>query len=278
MKFISRLAALGVVVAGVAAVAPLSRAAGDVWQLTLVGDVYHESGQAPKPTPGHPVYYFPLIGGFQALGARNAADTPPDARAIIRHLAKALYDQGYVVSRQVVDRTGRVTGLTPPPDLLMVIQWGVMRAAKLDMTTDVSAVSGPTGGGAAAPPPIVNRAQMIGLVAGKNYDNTINFGMGGEDVEEDIQYDRFFIMVSACQFNLDAMMAQRAGHKLPPLKRYWAAKLSVHADGTTMDVALPLLADHGGSVFGRETVGGQNLTLPAVPEGTVKVGTPTVKP
>lgn len=263
-------------------------AAASPWVLNLVGDVYTPPDHpAPHPVPAQdgkpaqPVYYYPYVAGFTELGAPQAGDQPPNPHAIVRHLAEALADEGYLVTHQieVPEKNGEPahTELNPAPQLLLVFHWGVLRPEKLSQMTggDVASSS------AAAPPPVLNQPQMIGLLGGRKFDDTLDMELeGGQHMLEKIEYDHYFVMVSAFDFDsyLAALQAQRRGRKPPPLVRYWDAKLSTRSDGTTMAQALPILIEHAGNLFGRETTGPESITLPSVPEGRVEVGTPAVKP
>ena len=253
--------------------------ADSVWQLDLIGDMYPAGRALPHPTPANPQFYYPMVVGYTELGNKVATtDTPPPAKDLVRHLAIALANQGYLATRQVPSQDGKGMALSPPPTLLLVFHWGVLRADTQDQMLggDVSSSS------AAAPPIVLNRPQMLGLIAGKDFDDTVSVTseMETEQTLDDMHFDRFFVLISAYDFNsyLESLQAKRAGGKPTPLTLFWVAKLSMHANGMAMNVAMPTLIDNGGAVFGRGTKGPTLVNVPALPEGKVELGTPKVVP
>jgi hypothetical protein len=254
----------------VAGLAPLPALASQVWQFSLVGDMYKEGKDLSHPTPEKPVFYYPIVVGYTQMGARVAGtpETPPTKKEIVHDLALALLAQGYRATQEVevpakAVRPGEkmpatTKALSPPPSLLLVLSWGSLRAQKLE-SGDVTDAS---------PPPVANQNQMIGLIAGKNFDSIVDFGQRAEDVWEGVQDDRYFVMVSAYDFD-----AYFQHHKKVVL---WVAKMSVPTSGTTMADVMPALIKTGAPLFGHETIGPKVMDVPNAPEGKVEVGTPTV--
>lgn len=257
---------------------PFAAVAASVWEINLVGDMSDEGRALPRPAPGQPIYYYPIVRGYTELGPKQTGviEQPPSAKEIVHHLAAALSAQGYFVTHEVEvpakpDTSSRPAGaapamakaFSPPPSLILVFHWGALRAEKLDSTLGADATAGPT------PAAVINQDKMIGLIAGKKFDSTVDFGLGTEKILEGVQDDRYFVMISAYDFK-----AYFEQHKKVML---WAAKMSVPTNDVTMAQVLPTLIDNGGAVFGRETVGPKVLDVPAVlPDGKVDVGTPTV--
>ncbi len=235
-----------------------------VWEINLVGDMYDEGRALPHPTPDQPAHYYPIVGGFQEMGAKVKGVQPPPTKDIVHALAAALAREGYLVSQEVVvpaPNGGPATAkaLAPPPSLVLVFHWGYLNPEKFDDGSDSS-----------APPPIINGDQMLGLTAGRKLDSIFDSDFQRQAVMAGIQDDRFFVMISAYDFN-----AYNQQHKKI---RLWVAKMSVPSGGTTLAEALPVLIKHGGSIFGRETVGPKSIDVPVVRQGRVEVGTPTVVP
>jgi hypothetical protein len=249
-----------------------------VWVINLVGDMSDQGRDLPHPAPDKPVYYYPIVRGYTELGPTQTGliEQPPPAKEIVHHLAAALSAQGYLVTHEVEvpakpdapspspQTTPTMSkAFSPPPSFILVFHWGALRAEKLDSTLGADATAGPT------PPAVINQDKMIGLIAGKKFDSTVDFGLGTEKILEGVQDDRYFVMISAYDFK-----AYFEQHKKVML---WAAKMSVPTNEVTMAQVLPTLIDNGGAVFGRETIGPKRLDVPAVmPDGKVEVGTPIV--
>jgi hypothetical protein len=235
-----------------------------VWEINLVGDMYDDGRDVPHPTPEKPAYYFPIIGGFQEMGAKVKGVQPPPTKDIVHALATALAREGYLVSHEVTvpaPNGGSTTAkaLAPPPSLVLVFHWGYLNPEKFDDGSDSS-----------SPPAIINGDQMLGLTAGRKLDSIFDSDFQRQAIMAGIQDDRFFVMISAYDFN-----AYNQQHKKV---RLWVAKMSTPSGGTTLADALPVLIKNGGAIFGRETVGPKSIDVPVVPEGRVEVGTPTVVP
>jgi hypothetical protein len=245
------------------------------WEINVVGDMYEDGRKVIRPTPEKPAYYFPIVTGFTEMGATQAGDPAPPRKQVVHDLATALAAEGYLVTSQVDvpapanpgDRTGKsapatVKAFAPPPSLILVFHWGALRAVTLPsaLGADVQA--------ATAPPEVVNKGQMIGLMAGKNFDSTVDFGDKTEKILQGIQNDRYFVMVSAYDFD-----AYNQQHKKVLL---WVAKMSVPSAGNTMSAVMPALIKSGGPFFGRETTGPKTMDVPVLPDGKVEIGTPTV--
>jgi hypothetical protein len=237
-----------------------------VWNINLVGDMYQDGRNVTHPTPDRPAYYFPVVGGYQEMGTKDAGLQPPPAKEIVHALATTLAREGYLVSQEItVPAKGgapAAKALSPPPSLVLVFHWGYLNAEKFDTSADVMSSSQST--------TVINRDKILGLTAGKNLDSIVDFGLQTQTIMEGIVDDRFFVMISAYDFN-----AYNQQHKKV---RLWVAKLSVLSAGTTMTEALPALIKNGGAVFGRETMGPKTIDVPMAPERHVEIGTPTVVP
>ena len=238
-------------------------------QVNVVGDMYADGRKAIPATPDKPVYYYPIVRDFSDIGPGAAGEQVPSKKDFIHNLASVLSTQGYRVTHEVtVPAAGNsspapvVKAFAGPPTLVLVFDWGALHAETLD---------GGLGGDAttsAAPPEVMNKGQMIGMTAGKDFDNVADFGLKSQEIMEQLGSDRYFVMVSAYDF-----AAYFQHHKKV---RLWVAKWSMPLAGTTMADAMPVLIKTGGPMMGRETAGPKIFTFPDVPDGTVKVGTPTV--
>jgi hypothetical protein len=265
-----------------AAVLPIRIFASEQWEINLVGDMYPEGRDLPHPAPGKPIYYYPLVLGYLELGAPQSGDQPPSKREMAHGLATALAAQGYLVTREIAvpakanalakpgeSSPATLTAFSPPPSLLLVLNWGSLRPQKIDqsMASDVSQGNAPVVG-SAAPAAVLNKGEMIGLIAGRKFDSIVDFGMKTDEILQGIEDDRYFIMISAYDFD-----AYFQHHKKVLL---WVAKVSAPSAGVTMAEIMPILINAGGPVFGNETIGPKLLDMPKAPEGKVEVGIPTV--
>jgi len=61
------------------------------------------------------------------------------------------------------------------------------------------------------------------------------------------------------------------------LKALWRTKMSTSSRGISMDESVPTLVANSGAYFGKETTGPARLVRPAIKDGHVEIGTPTVK-
>ena len=66
-------------------------------EVDVVVDMTPEGRKVLHPGPGHPVYYLPVVGGYQELGSLVAGEKPPRPRDVIHLLAVELAKQDYLV-------------------------------------------------------------------------------------------------------------------------------------------------------------------------------------
>ena len=222
--------------------------------------MYSDGYQLEHPSPGKPAYYFPYVHEFREIGTGPAGLKVTPKAQLIHELAECLYAQGYVATH-TVKGTGSTMALAGPPSLLLVIDWGIIHPELLDGSLGGDATT------STAPPQVINQAQMIGLTAGKRFDSTVDFGDETEKLLQGLADDRYFIMISAYDFQ-----AYFQHHKKVLL---WVSKLSMPSDGIEMDRALSILTKYGGMVLGKSTRGPEIKEVTDVPEGTVKIGEPT---
>jgi hypothetical protein len=247
---------------------PLASRASAIWEVNFVGDLYALGRDAPRPAPGKPVYYLPIVTGCVELGPAVPGDLQPSTHQMVHDLAGALFAQGYLATHEVPlppsANSSRQKAYAGPPKLVLVFSWGAVHAEKLD---------GGLGGDATTstnPAEVINKGEMIGLIAGKDFDSTVDFSSKTEDILEGIGDDRYFVMIAAYDF--DAYFQR---HKKVQL---WVAKMSVRTAGVTMPQVMPSLIRTGGPLLGTETRGPKIVDVPAVPDGTVEMGTPVVIP
>jgi len=225
-------------------------------EVDVVVDLTPEGRKVKGPTPSNPIYYLPVMGGYQALGAAVAGEPPPPPPNEVAHLvAVELAKQGYWTTQ--THRQKDRTVYSPPPSLVLAIHWGYLNPVK-----DTPGVPD------AGTTPIYNEDQMLALVGGNTLNN-LDLGFEREGVIRGAEQNRYFVVVTAFDF-----LAYQKTRKRVQL---WQAKMSVASNGVTLGEALPALVKAGGPLFGRETKRPQMLILPVTPEGRVDIGAPTVK-
>jgi hypothetical protein len=224
-------------------------------------DMTDAGRKMPPVTVEHPAYYFPKVNGYIERGQRVAGEVPPNQSDMIHQIAVVLANQGYFPTRQVpVDpkaAPGGAVKLVPAPTLLLVFNWGYLNPSTASTSTDVTDET---------PPTVMNRDQMIALVAGKGADNLQPNFMDYEDMMQATNDDRYFVIVIAYDF--DAYLRY---HKKVEL---WVTRISVASPGLTMADVMPQLVVAGGPYFGHETY--KPVTIEG-PTGKVEMSQPVVK-
>jgi hypothetical protein len=226
-------------------------------EVDVVVDMSPEGRKVQRPTPQHPAFYLPIMGGFTEAGAtvRGEREHAPSPHEVAHLIATTLADQGYLVCNPAKGRR---------PTLIFAIHWGSIKpeiedfgAPGADPTEDPSAAT-----------VFFNQAQMLGMVGGNTLHN-LDLDFEREQVMQAAEEDRYFIMISAYDF-----ATYRKSRKKLLL---WQAKMSVPSNGVWMQDVLAALVKAGGPLLGRETIRPKMLILPTTPEGRVEIGTPTVK-
>jgi hypothetical protein len=232
-------------------------------EVNVVVDMTAEGRKVPPPSPGHPVYYLPLMGAYQQRGQLTAGEPPPPSPTEIAHLvAVELAKQGYFV-----------TNAKSAPSIILAIHYGYMNPAIVN--------DSPTGDPTSKV--FFNQQEMLSLVGGETLKNA-DLDMEREHVMQGAEQDRYFVMVSAFDYATYAdsrlATASAAGGKhpsKPPQKiLLWQAKISTPSNAVSLEAVLPILVKAGAPQFGRETVRPIVLMKP-LPEGRVEIGTPEVK-
>ena len=65
-------------------------------EVNVVVDFTPEGRKIPHPVPGDPAYYYPVLGGFEGLGAGEAGEKPPKQWDVAHVVALELAKQGYL--------------------------------------------------------------------------------------------------------------------------------------------------------------------------------------
>jgi len=161
------------------------------WQVNVNVDLTDAGRKVAHPSPEHPVYYYPVVGGYRELGTAIAGEKPPPALPVVQHLARALARQGYLVSRRVsaAGGDGGILSLVPAPSLILVLHWGCMNPVAIDLTTDSNLPN----------VAVANESQELALVAGNSL-NDLDLNFEKEAVMQGIQQNRYFVTVVAYDF------------------------------------------------------------------------------
>jgi hypothetical protein len=254
--------------------------------VNVVVDVSPEGRKVAHPTPDHPSYYFPVVGGYLQQGEAFAGEKRPNQDELFHLAAVELAKQGYLVAHP---------GKTPPPDIFLVFHWGPLNPETIDLddvfdggkagnNVDGSAMNKlgdndgmavslssttDTGSSTANSVVTLNSMQMLNILAGNTLKNIHeSSGSNLQALIEATLENRYFIVITAYDFA--ATVHQK---KKVPL---WQAKMSVPSAGVAFDDVTPALIAAGGPLFGRETTLPQRITIAVTPEGSVTVGTPVI--
>jgi len=215
-------------------------------EVDVVVDMTPQGRKVAPPSPGHPVYYLPVMGGFQELGTVVAgAPPPPPPVAVAKAVAQGLASQGYFV----VDAAHRQAAL------VLAIHWG-----SLNPQIEKDPVTGDR--------VFFNQHQMLAMTGGNTLGH-LDLNFEREAVLQGAERDRYFVAITAYDFE-----AYHQRHKKVML---WQAKMSVPSERLALGDVLTVLVRAGAPLFGRETVRPKMLILPVTPEGRVEIGVPTVK-
>jgi hypothetical protein len=218
---------------------PVAVCAKDV---TVVVDFTAEGRQAAHPAPGHPIYYSPVLRGYQTVGSIVAGEKPPSPHDVVHVVAVELAKQGYLV----------IDPAHPAPDIVLDLSWGY-----INPTAD-------TANGL-----YYNQGQAYALVLGNTLYQAMQLESFNHQQFMDAANDtRYFVILTAYDY-----AAYASQHKRVVL---WEAKMSVPTNGVFFDDVLTAMVKAGGPHFGRETLG-RPVLEPALPNGRVEVGAPTVK-
>ena len=216
--------------------------------VNVVVDMTEAGRKISPPTKEKPAFYYPVLAGFRESGSLVAGEKSPPSTPVAKLLAKALAAQHYYV----------MGTKTPAPTLILVFHWGYMNPQIDDTGDDEN------------PQQIFwNQKEMLALVAGNTVKNVGAFGSDREDILQNMRDDRYFVIVSAYDFDA-------AKEKKKVL--LWQAKMSTPSNRVSLAEVIPSMITAGGPRFGRETKLPESVTAPLAKEGKVEVGTPVVVP
>jgi hypothetical protein len=216
--------------------------------VNVVVDMTEAGRKISPPTKEKPAFYYPVLAGYRESGSLVAGEKSPPSTPVAKLLAKALAAQHYYV----------MGTKTPAPTLILVFHWGYMNPQIDDTGDDEN------------PQQVFwNQKEMLALVAGNTVKNVGVFGSDREDILQNMRDDRYFVIVSAYDFDA-------AKEKKKVL--LWQAKMSTPSNRVSLAEVIPSMITAGGPRFGRETKLPESVTAPLAKEGKVEVGTPVVVP
>ena len=227
--------------------------------VTVVTDMTSLGRKAPQPAPGHAIYYLPHVRGYQEIGSKVGAEKQPDQHQMVHLVATQLAHQGYLVANG-----------QHPPDIFLAMIWGRISpsADVVDQGVGISDDITSTDGNMALADDRVSTLEQA-IVLGHTAFNVIDLETPGhQQYMEMANESRYFIIVSA----FDVKRFQTA-HKRELL---WTTKISVPTGANYFPDFVDGMVKAGAASFGKETNGHPTI-LSIVPEGSVHVGTPTVK-
>ena len=216
--------------------------------VNVVVDLTDAGRKIVPPTKEKPAFYYPVLASYRESGSLVAGEKNPPSTPVAKLLAKALAAQHYYV----------MGTKTPPPTIILVFHWGYMNPQIDDTGDDEN------------PQQIFwNQKEMLALVAGNTVKNVGAFGSDRDDILQNIRDDRYFVIVSAYDFD-------SAKEKKKVL--LWQAKMSTPSNRVSLAEVIPAMITAGGPRFGRETRLPESVTAPLAKEGKVEVGTAVVVP
>ena len=181
------------------------------------------------PDPGHPVYFFPIVKGYQAGGtvAPNPPAAPPP-NDVLRAIAVALHGQGY-----------RLASKAHPPTLLLMFWWGYKAPMPKDVDrgvdmSDPMAQSGAGGNGDGLKELVLGSASQLDMDGNESSHTAFR---GAERLAREWQAPRLFVMIFGSGLRKAAMQKDPSGH--PNLVIDWTARASTELEGHTLMQVLP---------------------------------------
>ncbi len=80
-------------------------------EVNVIVDFTADGRKVAHPAPGNPTYYYPVLGGFEELGAGEAGERPPKSWDVAREVAVELAKQGYLEMKPApyINKEGQVT-------------------------------------------------------------------------------------------------------------------------------------------------------------------------
>jgi len=264
--------------------------ANDKVRVVVVVDMTNEGRKIARPTAAKPTYYLPISVGYKNFGsAHHFQRPPPNSWDIAHEIAKALYDQGYVLmtkqgrpsqvlyfwwgymAPQNVDVGSNEADMGKPSAIPQADQWGPGQGRSQMSPGQGYSVAGSDGtvGAFSLGTQNLDERQMLSLVAGDTIDDHQKYPDPRlDDVVQMATAPRYYVLISAFDF------AAWRRHQSVLL---WRAHISTELWGRYFDQVAGALIDAAAPYFGKETTVPQFVSAQALPIGHVVVGTPEVR-
>lgn len=231
-------------------------------EVNVVVDMTPEGKKRVPPSPDHPSYYVPVIGGYRQEGTVYAGEKKPSQNAVLHLAAVELAKQSYFVCKP---------SKALSPDIILVFNWGNLNPERGTLPAPILSHTEKDPGANGDSDDIsiqFNDRQMLDLVGGSAIGN-VNNDSDREQIAVRAGEDRYFITITAYDYATSIHTQKKVA--------LWQAKMSVPSQGMAYDDVAKALVEAGGPFFGRETTIPRQFSIPVVPEGHVLVGTPQVK-
>lgn len=210
-------------------------------------DLTEDGKKFPTPTPGHPIYYVPIIYGWHEEGRIVAGEEPPKRTEMIRLLGQALAREGYVLQALRPDAN------TTRPSIIVAVEWGYLNP----VITNEGALNVTTGSGGSLSPQEIrddptqrdstfhNEREMATLVAGSALQRQAFFSEADwQKLNNAMSEGRYYIVVSGYDFEASLHGEQ---------KLLWRTRVSTPRQGVWMSDVMPALVAGGAPLFGRQS-------------------------
>jgi len=207
-----------------------------------------EQVQAAPSPQDNPVSYVAFDGGYIEAGDPIAGETAPSPDQVSQSLNSALAEHGFRMARGTA------------PSIVLTYHWGVLRidhqqirvpyGIKTNLIARIELVSTQKLGAE-----VENHILAREKGSGMNEDVSSPTILAGplETVRQDSHYPRFFVVVSAYDY-------QALAHREPRL--LWRTKLSALETSGAMDEVIPALIAGGGPFFGKNYIDLRSVSAP----------------
>jgi hypothetical protein len=257
-------------------------------EMTVITELTPEGRQLPPASPDHPVYYQGQSNGNHPMGDRVGGQHPVQPAEMERLVTHALAVNGYLPAKPPAQ----------PPSLLVVLTWGTHNRITVPGEDDANTTSTDelrrnileraalVGGRAFAEElakVIQESQQAAAATAGASrlggftpmtetdFNNPVNLfelkNPKNQFLLEQALDDCYYVVASA----YDYPAATQGIRKL-----LWRTRMTVNAQGVSVQQALPTVVASASQYFGRELKEPEIVIRRVVPDGKVELGTPTV--
>lgn len=253
--------------------------------LTVITEFTVAGRSLPPVSPNHPVYYQLDNLGYSTAGDVVAGEHPPAFQVLANALTKALAVNGY----RLADKNDR-------PRILLACRYGDFNEFRYSMNpliqlntqgsaaTSAADQAGDPSNSDYDPVQRVNLIERAGIVGGQLWAAKFAAALNNEQMDLFRADPKNADLVNMIMFgeggNLYYLIASAydiASARQGRLKLLWRTKVATNSQGLELDETLPALVRIAAPYFGKEMTESARLRT-RLPEGTVEIGTPVVKP